>query len=176
MGKPCSRAADGTVALQGTVATGGSSVGALLDSQDALILSEDHTMLFAANAGSDEITVFAVSADGLQLSEIGRVPSGGDRPVSLTLNDDLLYVLNSGSEGNISGFTVGENGSLAPLAGSTRPLSTSELISCNELPFPREATGDCNVVSPGEVEFNPDGRFLVVTERLANQFSVYPCL
>ncbi len=168
------RAAGGTVALQGTVATGGLGVGALLDSQDALILNDDHSLLFAANSGSDEITVFAVSADGLELTEVSRVASGGDRPVSLTINDSLLYVLNSRSEGNITGFTVGENGALTPLADSTQSLSTSEFIPCSELPFPREATGDCNVVSPGEVEFSPDGRFLVVTERLINQFSVYP--
>ena len=34
----------------------------------------------------------------------------------------LVYVLNAGGTGNISGFTVDEGGRLSPLPGSTRPL------------------------------------------------------
>lgn len=167
------RGADGSVALQSTVATGGLGTGELPDSQGSLNLNADRSLLFASNIGSDNVTVFSVSADGLTLTQVDRVPTG-DRPVSLTINDGILYVLNSGNPGGITGFTIGADGSLTPIPGSSQPLSTDQVIPCSQLPFPREEGNMCNVVSPGEVNFSPDGEFLVVTERFANQFGVYP--
>jgi 6-phosphogluconolactonase len=80
------------------------------------------------------------------------VSSGGVLPISLTIHAHLLYVLNAGSgatPANITGFTVGNDATLSPLAGSTRPLS-----------------GDS--VGPAQIQFSPDGRVLVVTEKATN--------
>ena len=66
------------------------------------------------NAGSDEISVFAVNVNGLELVDI--VNSGGDLPVSVTIYKDWLYVLNAGGSGNISGFSIDQDGSLTSLA------------------------------------------------------------
>jgi 6-phosphogluconolactonase len=144
------RAGDGTLTPAGSVPTGGLGSGAGLGSQGALILDGDR--LFAVNAGSDEISVLEAGPGGLAL--LDSAPSGGDTPISLTVHGDLLYVLNSGGEGNISGFTVGSGGELAPLAGSTRPLSGV-------------ATG------PAQVEFTPGGKLLVVTEKNTNKILTY---
>lgn len=173
------RAADGALAVAGRVATGGAGTGNLLDSQGALILSANGRWLFGVNAQSDEISVFSAGPAGLNLVE--NVPSGGNRPVSLTVSDDLLYVLNSGDAGNITGFRVGGGGRLTPIAGSTQPLSTAETQPCNAAPLSREAGTDCNVVSPGQIQFSPRGDAIVVTERLTfvggvrqGQFLIYP--
>jgi 6-phosphogluconolactonase (cycloisomerase 2 family) len=149
------RAGDGTLTPAGTVPTGGTGTGAGLGSQGALVLSRNGHWLFAVNAGSNDISVFKLSRNGLHLRD--RQPSGGVMPISLTVHDGLLYVLNAGdgaTPGNISGFTLEERGRLAPLAGSTRPLSAAN-------------------VGPAQVEFSRDGDVLVVTEKATNQISTY---
>ncbi len=115
------RSSDGSLAFDGAYATGGLGSGAGLGSQTALVLTENNRWLFAVNAGSNEISAFAVRRDGLKLVDV--VDSGGELPVSLTVHKDLLYVLNAGGSGNISGFSIGKRGSLTPLAGSTQPVS-----------------------------------------------------
>ena len=91
-----------------------------LASQGALIFGPGNQFLFAVNAGSNEISVLSVGRSGLNLIDV--VDSGGVRPISLTVHDDLLYVLNEGGTPNITGFTIGGDGTLSPLAGSTQPL------------------------------------------------------
>lgn len=158
------RASDGTLTSAGRVPTGGAGTGNLLDSQGALILSRNGRWLFAVNSSSDEISVFRVRQKGLTLVE--RRSSGGNRPVSLAHRGDLLYVINSGDAGNITGFRVSNDGHLSPIRNSTRGFSTDEAVECSALPLPREPGTFCNIVSPGQIEFSPDGDFLVVTERL----------
>ena len=146
------RAGDGTLTAAGSVATGGLGTGGGLGSQGALILSDNNRWLFAVNAGSNEISSFAVDHAGLTL--VDRVSSGGLRPISLTVHNDLLYVLNAGGSGNITGFRVGADGTLTPLAGSTQPLSSA-------------------AAGPAQVQFSPDGRLLVVTEKATNMIDTY---
>ena len=146
------RAADGTLSAAGTVATGGTGTGAGLGSQSAVSLSNDGRRLFAVNAGSNDVSVFAVSPAGLALAS--RTASSGTLPISLTVHGNVLYVLNAGGSGNISGFTVGTSGDLTPIAGATLPLSGS-------------------TVGPADVQFSPDGRHLVVTEKNTNLLDVY---
>src|SRR5438132_381780 len=62
-----------------------------LASEGALIISHGNRFLFAVNAGSNQISVLKINKSGLQLVDI--VSSGGSRPISLALHDDLLYVL-----------------------------------------------------------------------------------
>ncbi len=147
------RAADGTLTLAGTFATGGSGEttepGDALGASNPLIMSPDHRWLFAVNAGSNTISVFQVNADD-SLMLVDVEPSGGEFPASLTLYYNLLYVLNSGGDGNITGFTLNTNGHLAPLAGSTRSLN----VGGDNPPFFLD--------SPAEVGFTPSGDKLVV--------------
>lgn len=151
-----SRSADGVLTLSNTVSTGGLGTGAGLGSQGSVILSNNGRLLFAVNAGSNDISVFSVNTDGLTL--IDQVASGGTLPTSLTLYKDLLYVLNAGGSGNITGFVVDQTGRLAPLAGSTRPLSNN---------------GAGAAPAPAQISFSRDGSMLVVTERATNMIDTY---
>lgn len=150
------RSADGALTLSATVPTGGFGTGSGLGSQGSLILSDDGRLLFSVNAGSNEISTFRVDPDGL--TWLDKVPSGGIRPTSLALHKNLLYVLNTGGSGNISGFLVDQAGQLTPLAGSTRPLSNN---------------GAGAAPAPAQVSFSRDGRMLVVTERASNMIVTY---
>ena len=146
------RGADGSLSWSSNVATGGTGAGSGLGSQGALALSDDGRWLFAVNAGSNDVSAFQVTASGLSLTS--RVASGGARPISLTVHGGVLYVLNSGGDGNISGFRVGTDGALSPIPGSTRALSGTN-------------------VGPAQVAFSPDGQRLVVSEKTTNRLDVY---
>jgi 6-phosphogluconolactonase (cycloisomerase 2 family) len=124
-----------------------------LGSQGAVIVSGNRQWLFAVNAGSDDISVFRIEPGGLTLTD--RVASGGDFPVSLTFSGGLLYVLNGGGAGNITGFRLDPSGTLTPLAGSTRPLSGAE------------------TTAPAQISFTEEGRVLVVTEKATNKIDTY---
>lgn len=145
------RSADGNLAPRTSYPTGGLGTGGGLGSQGAVILDRASRYLYAVNSGSDSISSFRVDAEGLE--HVSTVPSRGTRPTSITVQDSLLYVLNAGDSGNISGFTV-KAGNLMPLAGSSRPLSGS-------------------ATSPAQLSFTPDGRQLIVTERATNRIGVY---
>ena len=145
------RAADGTLTPAGTYPTGGLGSGTRLGSQGALVLSQNGRWLFAVDAGSNEITSFRIRREGPVL--VSHVASSGLQPISLTISDDLLYVLNAGGAGNISGFRI-DDGALAPIANSTRALSGS-------------------AIGPAQVSFSPDGDLLVVTEKTTNQIVTY---
>ena len=144
------RASDGSLTPGGEFATGGVGTGGGLGNQGALVLDDRH--LFAVNPGSDSISAFKVRETGLVL--VGTVASGGDLPISVTVEDGLLYVLNAGGAGNISGFEYSKRKGLSPIAGSARPLSGSG-------------------VGPAQVSFDPDGELLVVTEKNTNLIDVY---
>src|SRR5213080_1292635 len=121
------RGADGRLTAAGTVSTGGTGTGAGLGSQGAVALSDDGRWLFAVNAGSNDVSVFAVRPSGVSLA--GRTASGGTRPISLTIHRNVLYVLNAGGDGNISGFTVSASGDLTPFGfafGHRNELFVSE--------------------------------------------------
>ncbi len=142
-----SRATNGTLDRVGSISTRGNGIGVDLDTQSGLELSNDHRFLYAVNAGSDDVTIFSV--DGTNLTFLEKVYAG-DQPNSLTIHRDLLYVLNGSVAGNgITGFRIASDGTLAPLRGSFRLLSSP-------------------IAVPGEVQFSPDGRFLLVTQKTTN--------
>lgn len=150
------RAADGTLTPNGTYATGGRGTGQpRLGSP--VILTNDGRWLLVANPGSDDVSVFAVAANGtLTLTDVE--PSNGDRPESVTIRGSLVYVLNTGTPNNISGYTLDASGNLERLRGSIRELSQEGAL-------------------PAQVQFSPDGRTLVVTERttgLIDTFKINP--
>ena len=124
-----------------------------LASQGALVVNEDNTYVYAVNAGSNEISVLEVGRTGL--SFVQKISSGGVRPISLTIYGDWLYVLNEGGTPNITGFSIADDGTLTPIAGSTRPLIGG-------------ASAD-----PAQVGFNATGTLLVVTEKAGNRLDTY---
>lgn len=147
------RAADGTLTAAGSFATGGTGTGAGLGSQGAVTVSNDGRLVFAVNAGSNDVSVLRVNAGGLTL--LSRTPSGGILPTSVTVSGNIVYVLNAGGDGNITGFTLNVGGALSPIAGSTKSLSGAG-------------------IAPAQVSFSPDGRQLVVSEKGTSLLDVYP--
>jgi len=164
------RGADGSLTQAGTYPTGGSGDGMPDNSANSVILGEEsptnhlsheHRFLFAANLGSNSISVFRYQAPaGLQL--LGTESRGISHPTSLALRGNVLYVLNAqrfncdpGTGANITGFRLGEDGSLTPIPGSTRPLSGTTPSGC------------------AQVAFNPRGDVLTVTEVEANVIDTY---
>lgn len=83
------RGIDGRLFPAGQHHTGGLGTGAGLGNQGALALNEDGTRLFVVNAGRDDISEFHVRGDSLSL--IDTVDSGGELPISLTIDDNVLY-------------------------------------------------------------------------------------
>jgi len=150
------RSSNGTLSFQEAYSTGGLGSGAGLGSQEAVALSKNDRWLFVVNAGSNQVSVFAVKERRLKLIDV--VDSNGVQPISLTTHDHLLYVLNAGGSGNISGFSIGQNGSLSPLDGSIQPLSNGGV---------GEAPG------PAQISFDPEGSTLVVTEKATNLIDIY---
>src|SRR5438128_1245255 len=145
------RSGDGALHPLGSYSTGGRGSGKPhLPSQSSVVLSGDGRSLLVTNAGSDDVSLLAVETDGLRLAD--RVASGGSGPTSVAVHDDLVYVLDNGSA-SISGFRVSD-GKLAPLEGSSRPLSADD-------------------ADPAQIAFSRDGRTLVVTERGTNSISSY---
>jgi 6-phosphogluconolactonase len=149
------RAPDGALTLSGAAPTTGAGTGAGLGSQGALALKGDR--LYAVDAGSNQVSDFAVTGGGLTLTHEDTVGSGGVLPISLTVKGSLLYVLNAGdasNAGNITGFRILGDGELHAISGSTRPLSADS-------------------VGPAEVRFSPNGRLLIVTEKNTNLIDTY---
>jgi 6-phosphogluconolactonase len=138
------RHADGTLTAHAgsPFAAGGAGTGAGLASQGALQISPDGRFLIAVDAGSNQLSVLRIKPDGsLRLVPGGVVSSGGVLPVSAAIHGDLVYVANAGTGGsNYTGFRLGPNGRLAPIAGSTVALPDG--------------------AQPGDVLFNGTGRRL----------------
>ena len=114
------RNATGELTAKGVIPTGGRGTGAGLGNQGALALSDDGRWLVVVNAGSDDITLFDLKTG--RPEPTARAASGGTRPISVSIEDDLVYVLNAGSD-SIAGFRLNDHGRLEAVANSVRPLS-----------------------------------------------------
>ena len=138
-----------------TGGNGGRVQGSAVDplaSQNSLVFDSAHHLLIGVNAGSDEIYAFELE-DGGRLGERQVLGSDGSFPVSVAVNDDLVYVLNAGGAGSVHGYRI-EGGHLRSIDGSTRSLGLTPVTG---------PTAFLN--SPGQVGFTPDGRQLVVTTK-----------
>jgi 6-phosphogluconolactonase len=150
------RNANGTLGESVSYDTNGRGSGGTtdpLESQGSLTLSQDHTLLFAVNAGSGNITVFNVHKSAA-LSFLSKTPSGGAQPSAIAQSGGLVYVLNSGGAGSLVGFHLDNGGQLRQIENSTAFLTAT-------------TTGGASLA------FSPDGQFLVVTERIANNIDVF---
>src|SRR5919108_536211 len=117
------RAPDGSIEPIGRFDTGGRGSGEPpLASQSSLALNDGSSLLLVTNAGSDQLSLFAVQDVGLQLERIAD--TGGRIPTSVAVHGETAYVLNAGGEGGIAGFSLAGR-ALEPIEGSTRPLSVA---------------------------------------------------
>jgi 6-phosphogluconolactonase (cycloisomerase 2 family) len=148
------RAPDGSLRQAGSYRTGGrggvldGSVVDHLASQGSLQL--DHGLLYAVNAGSDTITVFAVDGDRLVRRQV--LPSRGSFPVSVAVHDRLVYVLNARGGGSIQGY-VRLGGRLVAIPQWHRGLGLD----------PDAAPEFTH--TPGQVAFTPRGDHLLITTK-----------
>jgi 6-phosphogluconolactonase (cycloisomerase 2 family) len=159
------RAADGALSPAGSYPTGG--LGGVLGesvvdhtaSQGSLTYDPWHSLLYAVNAGSNTVSVFAVSGDHLALRQV--LSSGGTFPVSVAVHGDLVYVVNALNGGSLQGYRV-FGSILAPLPGSGRALGLNPTAS------PQFTN------TPGQVAFTPDGsRLIVTTKANGNDIDVF---
>lgn len=147
------RAANGKLSWLSSCSTGGNGTGGGLGNQGAVILADDNEIVLAVNAGSNSISSLKVTGNGLNLKS--TVNSGGMQPVSIAIHDDLVYVLNAGGNGSISGFRLGNNDKLQAIPNSTRPLSVAA------------------TTAPAQISFVLGGRVLVITEKATNTITTY---
>ncbi|HEX6521104.1 MAG TPA: beta-propeller fold lactonase family protein [Streptosporangiaceae bacterium] len=147
-----SRNADGTLTAAGTYNTGGTGTGASGFSQGAVTLSPDKGTLLVVDAGSNQVSDFAVLPSGvLKLRNV--TASGGILPTSVAIHDGIAEVLNAGGTANVTGFRATENG-LVPIARSSQPLSAA-------------------ASSPEDVAISPDDSHVVVTEKNSNTIDTF---
>lgn len=123
----------------GSFTTGGRGSGsAHLPSQGSVVT--DGTRVLATNAGSHEISFHSPTGE-----LVGRAPSGGERPVSVTIHGDRAYAVNAGTA-SVQGFALG--------------------VSIDALPESLYALPDG--ADPAQIGFAPDGGSLIVTDRAAD--------
>ena len=150
------RAGDGNLHQAGVFQTGGKGgalSGAVVDflaSQGSLTYDQAHGQLYAVNAGSNSVTVFAVHGDRLTRRQV--ITSGGSFPVSIAVRGNAVYVLNARDGGSVQGYLrVDDRLVLVPSwhrALGLDPTQTPEFTH-----------------TPGQVTFTPDGRKLIVTTK-----------
>ncbi|MEP6621070.1 MAG: beta-propeller fold lactonase family protein [bacterium] len=146
------RLESGALLKIGEFKTGGAGIGGTADplqSQGSVILSANHKRLYVVNAGSNSVSTFAV-LDDASLHLLGTVGSGGRGPISMTLTENRLYVLNA--DNSIAGFSVGDE--------TPRPILRSRLSL------------GASTDGPSTINAGRDGRLLFVTQRDINALDV----
>lgn len=173
------RSADGTLTPRDEISTGGlgSGPGVLpsflppgdapnpLQSQDSLIVTQDRRFLLAVNAGSNDISVLAVTSLGLKITD--KAASGGTFPAILAERHGVVYVVNEGEQPNpntepnglstMKGFLLDQRGKLHAIPNSVRTIG---ILGSD----------------PADIVFSPDGNLLIVTEKFTNIIDIFPVL
>ena len=146
------RNGDGTLTPAGTYNTGGTGTGGSGFSQGSVTLSQDENTLLVVNAGSNQVSDFAVLPGGaLRLRNV--VASEGTDPISVAMNGGLVEVLNAGGTADVAGFRATPGG-LAAIAGGSQPLSAA-------------------ASSPEDIAISPDSRHVVVTEKVSDTIDTF---
>jgi hypothetical protein len=142
------------------------------DSSQEVVATPDGRFLFAVNQGSNTIASFRIDPDG-SLDLIGTFDSGGVQPDSIGIAGDKLYVSNRGDSAighpgtvapNITGFQIGNDGSITPIPGSTVtfPVDTSpsqnlistdgRLLFADIFAVPGSTAPQGNTLAPFQIE------------------------
>jgi 6-phosphogluconolactonase len=156
------RAADGSLSpMAAAFPTGGKGSAAGLGEQGALAIDLAQKRIYAVNAGDNSFSVFSVKDDGtlgaalnVTTAAFGSAAAALLGPKSITFHGNTVYVLYEGtgtSPSMIAGWTIAASGgtfTATAIAGSALPLSSAT-----------------QGVDPAQIEFTPDGGWLVVTEK-----------
>ena len=144
---------DGTITEAGRFATGGTGTGGGLGNQGAIAVNLRARQLWAVNPGDNSLSLFFIFPDGT-LELLDTAPTNGDTPVSVTVFENVAYVVHSGSD-DIAGFRQSLfQGDIRPIAGSVQQLSS---------------TG----TAPAQISFKRNGRVLIVTEKATNAITTF---
>ncbi len=147
---------DGQFALVSRTETGGRGSGGKTDplqSQGALTLSGDHTLLFAVNSASGSISSFHIFHGAPFL--VDKESSGGAFPVAVTEHNGTVYVLDASGSGAIVVFKADGFGKLHEI-----PNSIQYLMGTNS--------------GASSISVSPNGHWLVVIEKVSNSIDVFP--
>lgn len=150
------RAANGALTYVNAFSTGGNGSGDGLGNQGGIVSTNDGRFVIVVNAGSNDVSVLETTKAGLVLRD--REPSGGVRPISVTVNRRLVYVLNAGGSAgdadSVVGFWLSRDGNLSIIANSTRGLSATS-------------------TDPAQLQLSPDADSLIVTEKTTNRVDIF---
>lgn len=143
---------DGSLTYLSKTYTGGKGTGLPLMSQGPISISNDKRWILAVNAGSNTISAFKITNKGLQLTS--TISSNGNKPVSVTCFNNLVYVVNANDNGNVSGYNLSDNGILTPIQNGVVTLDTT-------------------ATDPAQISFLPEGKMLVLTLKTTNKIIAY---
>jgi 6-phosphogluconolactonase (cycloisomerase 2 family) len=158
------RGADGSLAAQTPVSTGGKGTNGVnyfmgnavgpdaLTSNHSVVVAADGRHLFVANAGDNTVSVFTIGSSGA-LALLAVSPTGGIRPTSLAFNDGVLYVTHQQGANELFAFRVGADGKLAALG--QYPVLQKDAL-------------------PTEVSVSPDRKYVIVNGFLSAVTPVTP--
>jgi 6-phosphogluconolactonase len=152
------RGYDGQFVLRERVATGGRGSGGETDplqSQGALTISGDHTLLFAVNSASGSVSSFHI-LDGIPVL-VDKEPSEGAFPIAVTEHNGTVYVLNAGGSGAIVAFKADGFGRLHEIQNSSAFLTSTNS-------------------GASSISVSPNGKWLIVIEKASNNIDVFPIL
>ncbi|MEP6684367.1 MAG: beta-propeller fold lactonase family protein [Parafilimonas sp.] len=144
---------NGQLVLKDEVSSGGYGYGEALGSQSALAVSKNYNLLFAVNAGSGSISSFRINENTGALQLLFTASSNGQLPVSLSVHENKLFVLNAISS-SICGYSFTPDGFLTKIEGAEHNLSAVN------------ADG-------AQIKFQPDGAALYVTEKATNKIDKF---
>ena len=156
---------DGTLTAEAAIPTGGKGTNGVnyfmgdivapdaLTSNNSVVMSQDGTRLFVANAGDNTVSTFTVDVQTGALTLLAVSATGGVRPTSLAYANGSLYVTHQQGAQELSSYKVGQDGHLT-------------------------ATGQYTVLQqdalPTQVAISPDGKFVVVNGFLKTVMPVQP--
>ncbi|MES2740324.1 MAG: beta-propeller fold lactonase family protein [Pseudomonadota bacterium] len=160
------RNADGSITVVNRVLSGGAGLNGVeagtsnapgpdsVFSQHSVIVSPDHTTLFAVNAGDGSVSVFAIDQSNGDLTLKKTTKTAGSTPTSLAFNNGVLYVMFQTGGNQLGSYTVQADGGLTQVG---------------LYPLPPGA------MKPTQIVISPDNNFLVASSGpMSNTVASYP--
>ena len=123
-------------------------------SPQSVISDLSGAFVFAANAGSNNVSAFTINSQTGALVTVAGAPfPAGSEPTAIAVDRGTHYafVANSGSN-TISGFSVSSNGVLVSVPGSPYPVSG---------------------IAPDALVIDPRGKFVYSADSLSNTVSIF---